>query len=1572
MSDFFKSYGFNPSAFGGTRQIGGFQPAPFGGQKLTPAQQELVPYISQVKQEEVAKEKKIRPVAMIFDLLQRGQYVSANLVDEFVTALSDDDPWTQDLKDLAVGFIDGLTGKRKGSFKDVLDKHTNLDEVQLWLRPDKVDESGNVLREGRNRFLGDVDLADALGLAGDIFLDPLNFIGAGAKATKAARAAAKSFADDSVKMSFKLLGLDLAQGRGDDLVKFATSNFNPATFNKLKEESLEKAVRYFNRNMGDDLARGMNNTWKKNYERALVTSPEDLRAEMGNALSRVKETTKAEEPAGIVSKMLKPFEGMGPFKAQETPLAAKALLEGPAEAVQKKATFLEDLEKNLFQSYSGAGETKAFTIFGKDIGVRSDRAQTAQRAWLAFKQKVENSGPGAVLSNAWWSVMNHGATGEIRKALGFRNPYEKFIRQTELQQGMAFYQDTVRANIQKVNKAIGDADDELMNKYVRAIDVAEAKNTAKVRASGRNITVFDVINNPELRQSLGIQDADIERLNQLAIGVGDLMKEWSREYSGYEKYMKGANVIENYLPVGRKRAYTRKGKKSAAGSQTPGFSMGRGYTRSETIAQEQAKLRWLLKDTGITPGEVKDMVEKLNIGNVEMDLPTLLYSRAQAQAEAAKRFNLMEAMKEFGLDTKKVGGKKPALATAGEMRGPIYQADRLIGDFPEVAQTATKAEDMAGNFSYADLRDALNRAGASLEELGIQSVSAKGFDGMLFDKTVAQVFKNVAMATDDKALPTLRKAVKGYMNWWKGIVTMTPGFHARNFVSNQATGFVEHGAKWFSPKHDNEALAMTIYALHKNNIDDFTKQYGVTKEWLNRTLSKEISPGRTYREAADDLVMSGLISESQMGFAARTAEDIAKSRTSINPLNRNFIGTKASRGLGSVIENQSKAKSYILNYQDIVKKLDNPKLAEEAHDFAQMEAKKWFLDYEDLTDFERNVMKNVVPFYCVPDYSEILTKEGYKIYSDLTVGEEVLTYNVEKDISEWQPIKEIAVFDFDGELLNMKGAWADFSCTKDHRWPVHTSKSIVKGKAYGDERKIVRAYDLNSTHRLIMSAPYSAKESILSQRDAAILGWIVTDGYTRWRKNHMEMVIYQSPKKYAEKVRNLLGEYVTSESIHPDTGVICFRIGREYYKKIKDIYREKSDLPRIVTHLSTEALEAMYEAMMNAEGSVGYRGTTKEFCQFVQVEGPVMDSFQIICQLLNKPFGFTSKSESNRCSGGYVRKTNRTGYKDLAVSTVNYSGKIWCPVTDNSTWYMRQNGKVIATGNTWMRKNTVNQIEGILMYPQVYAVFPKLIEAAKIDDPNFDESLIPEWMKDENLFPVGQEDGRYLMFRPDMPFMGLNLLPFTFEEGKILPQFDPRELRDDLINSLNPVIKQIASGLTEKGYDFFKKEELPERSDAPYAVQLLVSEPKTIEVLDNIIKWAGGRGLNAKVENGKIKMDARYMQLINDYFPLIKQINYALYTGTSLIPQLQTAIEQSTGIEDDYDKLEQALQVMSYWTGIKNYPLDMQEREMQRARGIYSAATERRQADMRNTPEGQARSLASREKLDETVRRMVF
>lgn len=1254
MSDFFKSYGFNPSAFGGSQQIGGFQPTPFGGQKLTPAQQELVPYISQVKQEEAVKEKKIRPVAMIFDLLQRGQYVSANLVDEFVTALSDDDPWTQDLKDLAVGFIDGLTGKRKGSFKDVLDKHTNLDEVQLWLRPDKVDESGNVLREGRNRFLGDVDLADALGLAGDIFLDPLNFIGAGAKATKAARAAAKSFADDSVKMSFKLLGLDLAQGRGDDLVKFATNNFNPATFNKLKEESLEKAVRYFNRNMGDDLARGMNNTWKKNYERALVTSPEDLRAEMGNVLSRVKETTKAEEPAGIVSKMLKPFEGMGPFKAQETPLAAKALLEGPAEAVQKKATFLEDLEKNLFQSYSGAGETKAFTIFGKDIGVRSGRAQTSQRAWLAFKQKVENSGPGAFLSNAWWSVMNHGATGEIRKALGFRNPYEKFIRQTELQQGMAFYQDAVRANLQKVNKAIGDADDELMNKYVRAIDVAEAKNTAKVRASGRNITVFDVINNPELRQSLGIQDADIERLNQLAIGVGDLMKEWSREYAGYEKYMKGANVIENYLPVGRKRAYTRKGKKSAAGSQTPGFSMGRGYTRAETIAQEQAKLRWLLKDTGITPGEVKDMVEKLNIGNVEMDLPTLLYSRAQAQAEAAKRFNLMEAMKEFGLDTTKVGGKKPALAAAGEMRGPIYQADRLIGDFPEVAQTATKAEDMTGNFSYADLRDALNRAGASLEELGIQSVSAKGFDGMLFDKTVAQVFKNVAMATDDKALPTLRKAVKGYMNWWKGIVTMTPGFHARNFVSNQATGFVEHGAKWFSPKHDNEALAMTIYALHKNNIDDFTKQYGVTKEWLNRTLSKEISPGRTYREAADDLVMSGLISESQMGFAARTAEDIAKSRTSINPLNRNFIGTKASRGLGSVIENQAKAKSYILNYQDIVKKLDNPKLAEEAHDFAQMEAKKWFLDYEDLTDFERNVMKNVIPFY------------------------------------------------------------------------------------------------------------------------------------------------------------------------------------------------------------------------------------------------------------------------------------------------------------------------------SWMRKNTVNQIEGILMYPQVYAVFPKLIEAAKIDDPNFDESLIPEWMKDENLFPVGQEDGRYLMFRPDMPFMGLNLLPFTFEEGKILPQFDPRELRDDLINSLNPVIKQIASGLTEKGYDFFKKEELPERSDAPYAVQLLVSEPKTIEVLDNIIKWAGGRGLNAKVENGKIKMDARYMQLINNYFPLIKQINYALYTGTSLIPQLQTAIEQSTGIEDDYDKLEQALQVMSFWTGIKNYPLDMQEREMQRARGIYSAATERRQADMRNTPEGQARSLASREKLDETVRRMVF
>ena len=438
------------------------------------------------------------------------------------------------------------------------------------------------------------------------------------------------------------------------------------------------------------------------------------------------------------------------------------------------------------------------------------------------------------------------------------------------------------------------------------------------------------------------------------------------------------------------------------------------------------------------------------------------------------------------------------------------------------------------------------------------------------------------------------------------------------------------------------------------------KELGLTQGWLSRALNKEVVPGYTLNQAAQDLKNSGLIGDASMGFSARGAKELAQKapawKQAVGIWDTDaFWGTQLSRGVGNIVENQAKVKSYLLNMDEIYGTLGKrPAFLDEAKDFAVMDAKKWFLDYDDLTDFERNFMKDVIPFY------------------------------------------------------------------------------------------------------------------------------------------------------------------------------------------------------------------------------------------------------------------------------------------------------------------------------TWIRKNLANQMSSILMYPQMYAMYPKMMDFAQMEDPNFDPSLVPEWQAEQSMFPIAKRDGQYMMFRPDLPFQDLNLIPMMFREGRILPQVDFSEIKNDLVNAANPMIKQAMSLMTEKGYDFFRRKELEETAPAPYAVQLLVREPQTLAWLDNALQWAGGEslGLKMKVENGKLNMDARLMQLIDTFVPVLRQVNQSIYAGTAFIPTLEQAIESATGIEDDYDKLEQMLQVIAYGTGLKTYLQDQPFREEQRGISRYYSARDLREQERRLTPAEERAAERRRDRTSETIRRL--
>lgn len=671
--------------------------------------------------------------------------------------------------------------------------------------------------------------------------------------------------------------------------------------------------------------------------------------------------------------------------------------------------------------------------------------------------------------------------------------------------------------------------------------------------------------------------------------------------------------------------------------------------------------------------------------------------------------------------------------------------------------------------------------------------STSPFANVVIPKEVDDIVRGVVGAantfTTDAGTKTLLDMMHGIRRWWSAwTLGPFPAYHARNFVSNMMLNHIgglspvgkfglnldgiesyRAGARMvFKSKKDTGALKAVVEKLRAAfpNAD-------ITEAGLERIMKGEGVIGVGMRDL--DWEEYGRQLVQQMDKATKGQK--IRAALSINP-RKNFFVSKGF-ALGRKNEDMARASLFL-------DRLKKNALATSDWDTAVADATKWvnkhLYDYTDLSPFERNVAKAFVPFYCVPESHEILTRNGWKHHWDLEKGEDVLAYDHKTGELRWEPLLDVATFRYDGELLALRRRGMEFLFTEDHRWPVVTSESFVKGKWYGNDRKIVRSYNLNSSHRIPLTGYYVETESILSERHAAILGWVVTDGYFRWRGNHCEMLIYQSPEKHLDAITALTGS--KPRKPHPETGVCAVPVKNEDVKIITEHFRSKKDLESIVGRLSALAANAMYNAMFMAEGCTARR-CEQSFAQDPKLNGPVVSAFQMLALMT----GRTANAGSRGC---YVRSSRyvRPGaYKDLPRQT--YSGTIWCPKTPSGTWVMRNSGAVIITGNTWMRKNTPHMLDTLVHEPgKMGYIYRAYFGAWNAYDEEIEPGDMAKWIQDGLGVPVRYRDAGdgQLTYSVWMPFQGwvpwgdVNELAESFRSRDGFAQF--------WISKLNPALKE--------------------------------------------------------------------------------------------------------------------------------------------------------------------------------------
>lgn len=705
-------------------------------------------------------------------------------------------------------------------------------------------------------------------------------------------------------------------------------------------------------------------------------------------------------------------------------------------------------------------------------------------------------------------------------------------------------------------------------------------------------------------------------------------------------------------------------------------------------------------------------------------------------------------------------------------------AEQAINPTATGAIVPDKSVSLMQALNKAGLTDDAAGVGASgqmLERLSKRLGAPVAFDDLgkfVVDQKYADELMRILspFGTPEYINPLMRGFDK-LTNMFKTLVTTPfPGFHIRNkgsgIYQNQQVGGWEAvkntlqgnkfiagevipwantipGFEKMTAKEATDALRMEMGSLNVG---------GHLQGQANEVLGALGGPVRVGSSLDDFLSIMPGRDPKTLGEAIRTyfgggkVADVPLT-SKINPLNTQGVGAAedlfapvaGGRIAGDVVEGTNRSALYMTLRKQGYSAEQAAKEVIGAH-----------FDYSGagLTDFEKTWMRRLVPFYCVPDDCEILTRRGWLRYEDLVEGEDVLSMNNDTGESEWAPCLGKAVFDYDGVMMTLSNRSTEYLFTPDHNWPViQTGNSPARGKTVS--RAIVKGWELRISQHIPRTSSFIGKGSIATPREAAIAAWVVTDGYQRVRPrspNHQEMLIYQSPGKYLDKIIELLGEGGSVGKPHPDTGVVPVRLVGELRKRISELIPSKESFVKFVCQLDKEAAVACFEAMLEAEGSMcgDYFGGNKRN-HFAQKHGPVLDAFQIVAQLV----GTVAHRTESGAYVSYERPTKKIG--SGSIGTCWHKGKVWCPQTKHGTWLMRRHGYVIWTGNSFARFNapfTAGQLT--TNSGGLAGTYAKGALDARQDNSQF----LPPFLGSGLAVPTGPEDekgNRRYLTRFDMP-----------------------------------------------------------------------------------------------------------------------------------------------------------------------------------------------------------------------------
>lgn len=330
-------------------------------------------------------------------------------------------------------------------------------------------------------------------------------------------------------------------------------------------------------------------------------------------------------------------------------------------------------------------------------------------------------------------------------------------------------------------------------------------------------------------------------------------------------------------------------------------------------------------------------------------------------------------------------------------------------------------------------------------------------------------------------------------------------------------------------------------------------------------------------------------------------------------------------------------------------------------------------------------------FICLSSDTDVYTAQGWKTYNELVNGDNILSVNKNKELI-FNPIKDIQIMDYSGDMIYAKSNRVDVLQTPDHMMYVSAAKN--------SKRRYVRALDVYNNRKpvyMTVSGILNRPEANISDSMIALCALVVTEG-TYSKNGSIQIYQYDDTSAPIREVLRNSGVKWSEYSGHCERERVFYIYVEDGIRIRKYLPVNKLDISWLIQHLSYRQMVILHEWLIYGDGT--YRNASKTSCDFYTNSKHLSEQFQLLSAFI----GYRAKTVTrNRSIFGYpnkdfyevkVSKRNYVRVHQDKVSVVKYNGIVFDLTTEMGNFMIRRNGCISFTGNCGNHDESLRKVCG--------------------------------------------------------------------------------------------------------------------------------------------------------------------------------------------------------------------------------------------------------------------------------------